>query len=70
MCSRITVGRPATARAGPGFPDLVLAGRERVLFAELKRLYQAQAAESGYGVPSPEQVMWAERLRGSAEYLL
>jgi hypothetical protein len=48
----------------------VLAGRERVLFAELKRLYQAQAAESGYGVPSPEQVMWAERLRGSAEYLL
>jgi hypothetical protein len=63
-------GRAVNCQGGPGFPDLVLAGRERVMFAELKRLYQAEAAEHGWGVPTPEQARWGERLRAAAEYAL
>lgn len=61
-------GKAEDCKGGPGFPDLVLAGRERVLFAELKRLYQAAVNREGWGVRSLEQVTWGERLRAASEY--
>jgi hypothetical protein len=56
-------GRWLTAIAGdPGFPDLVLAHRERgVLFVELK---------SNTGKLSPGQVMWQQALAPNVEYWL
>lgn len=56
-------GRWLTAIAGdPGFPDLVLAHRERgVLFIELK---------SNTGKLSPGQVMWQQALAPNVEYWL
>lgn len=56
-------GRWLTAIAGdPGFPDLVLASRDRgVLFIELK---------SDVGKLSPGQVMWQQALAPHAEWWL
>lgn len=44
---------------GPGFPDLVIAGRHRTLFAELK---------SATGNLSTEQVRWKYALIASGQY--
>jgi hypothetical protein len=53
--------RPGVFRSdGKGFPDLVLAHRERgVIFAELKL---------GAGKLSPMQVIWANALKPHVEY--
>ena len=48
-------------RIGPGFPDLVIAGHGRVIFAELK---------SEKGKLSKDQQAWEEALYRDAEYHL
>lgn len=48
--------RTAVSADGAGFPDLVLAGHGRLVFAELK---------SARGKLGPEQVDWAIALKGS-----
>jgi len=63
-------GSAAYCRGGRGFPDLVLGGCQRVLFAELKRIYDAAAAVRGWGVRTPEQVTSGQRLADAAEYVL
>jgi hypothetical protein len=62
-------GRARECEGGPGFPDLVLAGHHRVLFAELKRLY---APAVRWSARSAEQVTWARCLTGcnGAPYVL
>lgn len=54
--------RTAVAADGKGFPDLVLVGRGRVIFAELKGQYRQL---------EPEQVAWLDALRaaGAEVYL-
>ena len=44
---------------GPGFPDLVIAGKNHVLFAELK---------SAGGNRSPSQTSWAYRLIAAGQH--
>jgi hypothetical protein len=56
--------KAATCQGGPGFPDLVLAGRACVAFAELKRPYGQVGADAGWGALSDSQLLWAERLKG------
>ena len=51
-----------TCKGGPGFPDLVLAGRRRVLFAELKRVFPEDMAGDGFGKRSDSQERWAAQL--------
>jgi hypothetical protein len=62
-------GRARECEGGPGFSDLVLVGRHRILFAELKRLY---APGVRWSERSAEQVTWAQRLTGcvGAPYVL
>jgi hypothetical protein len=51
-----------TCQGGPGFPDLTFAGRHRVLFAELKRLWRHEIVPGDWGTRSAEQEGWADRL--------
>ena len=58
-------GRWATAMQGdPGFPDLVLAGRGRVLFVELKRDLSAKSYRL-----TPAQIEWGNAIgRGGGDW--
>lgn len=70
---RVAHFRPAMGRGGrwstpmqgdPGFPDLVLAGRGRVLFIELKRNLGASSFRL-----TPAQIEWGNALgRGGADW--